>query len=83
MLPSLRSALLVIAALSGSSVAPAQVGPMAEPMIPVNGAILPQVVVPQTLTIDPVDPQSLQSDELAPAPEAVPEPATGPEASQE
>jgi N-acetylmuramoyl-L-alanine amidase len=68
MLPSIRTALLVIAALSGSSVAPAQVGPMSEPMIPVNSAALPQAVVPQTLTVESVDPQSLQSDELAPSP---------------
>ena len=75
MLPSLRTALLVVAALSGSSVAPAQVGPAAEPMIPLHGAILPQTVVPQTLILDPVDPQSLQTDELSPAPELAPLPA--------
>ena len=75
MLPSLRTALLVVAALSGSSVAPAQVGPAAEPMIPVNSAALPQTVVPQTLTVEPTAPsaavpspdsQNSQSDELAP-----------------
>ena len=75
MLPSLRAALLVVAALSGSSVAPAQVGPAAEPMIPVNSAALPQTVVLQTLTVEPTAPsaavpspdsQNSQSDELAP-----------------
>ena len=75
MLPSLRTALLVVAALSGSSVAPAQVGPAAEPMIPVNSAALPQTVVLQTLTVEPTAPsaavpspdsQNSQSDELAP-----------------
>ena len=77
MLPSLRTALLVVAALSGSSVAPAQVGPAAEPMIPVNSAALPQAVVPQALSDEPSlaleavgtpDSQSSQSDELAPLP---------------
>ena len=75
MLPSLRTALLVVAALSGSSVAPAQVGPAAEPMIPVNSAALPQTVAPQSLTVEPTAPsaavpspdsQNSQSDELAP-----------------
>ncbi len=75
MLPSLRTALLVIAALSGSSVAPAQVGPASEPMmIPLNSAVLPQTVVPQILSVDParpaqtVDTADSQSDELVPLP---------------
>ena len=71
MLPSLRSVLLVVAALSGSSVAPAQVGPAAEPMIPVESASLPQVVVPQALTPEISAPEAVetpQSDELAPVP---------------
>jgi spore germination cell wall hydrolase CwlJ-like protein len=72
MLPSLRTALLVVAALSGSSVAPAQVGPAAEPMIPVNSATLPQAVVPQTLSAEPTVPSDVvetpQTDELAPLP---------------
>jgi len=75
MLPSIRTALLVVAALSGSSVAPAQVGPAAEPMIPVESTTLPQAVVPQTLTYQmpaPTDavtaPDPQISDELAPEP---------------
>src|SRR6185295_2299033 len=75
MLPSIRTALLVVAALSGSSVAPAQVGPAAEPMIPVESTALPQTVVPQTLTYQmpaPTDavtaPDPQISDELAPVP---------------
>jgi N-acetylmuramoyl-L-alanine amidase len=77
MLPSLRTALLVVAALSGSSVAPAQVGPAAEPMIPVESASLPQAVAPQTLTyqmpaptdaVTAPDPQDSQADDLAPLP---------------
>ena len=46
---SLRSASLVIAALSASSVAPAQVGPSAEPLIPVSSATLPTMVTPEAL----------------------------------
>ena len=70
MLPSIRSVLLVVAALSGSSVAPAQVGPASEPMIPVDSASLPQAVVPQALTPEIFAPEAVatpQSDELAPA----------------
>lgn len=75
MLPSLRTALLVVAALSASSVAPARVGPASEPMIPTGSAILPQAVVPQTLLVEPSassqavetsDSLSSQPDELAP-----------------
>jgi N-acetylmuramoyl-L-alanine amidase len=71
MLPSIRSVLLVVAALSGSSVAPAQVGPAAEPMIPVESANLPQAVVPQALTPEISAPEAVetpQSDELAAVP---------------
>ena len=46
MLPSIRSALLVLAALSASSVAPAQVGPSAEPLIATASVSLPSVVTP-------------------------------------
>jgi N-acetylmuramoyl-L-alanine amidase len=49
MLVSLRSALLVFAAASASSVAPAQVGPSPEPLIPVAAASLPTAVVPEKI----------------------------------
>lgn len=49
MLVSLRSALLVFAAASASSVAPAQVGPNSEPLIPVAAASLPTAVVPEKI----------------------------------
>ena len=49
MLVSLRSALLVFAAASASSVAPAQVSPTSEPLIPVTQASLPTVVVPEKI----------------------------------
>ena len=71
MLPSLRSILLVVTALSGSSVAPAQVGPASEPMIPVESASLPQAVVPQVLSpeVDVPDAvETLPTDEIAPLP---------------
>ena len=49
MLLSLRSAMLILAAASASSVAPAQVRPTSEPLIPMASASLPQIVVPQAL----------------------------------
>ena len=65
MLPPLRSALLVFAALGSSSVAPAQVGPAAEPLIPVTSTSLPVAETPQPLSVEVPTPQS---DELAPLP---------------
>lgn len=52
MLISVRTASLVAAALSASSVAPAQVGPTAEPLLPVASASLPQVIAPQALPVE-------------------------------
>ena len=52
MLFSLRSALLICAALSATSLAPAQAGPSEEPLLPVESASLPKVVVPDLLSID-------------------------------
>jgi spore germination cell wall hydrolase CwlJ-like protein len=57
MLPSLRSALLILAALSASSVAPAQVGPASLPMSPDPLAPLPEEVAPQPLMADEPAPQ--------------------------
>src|SRR5688572_22530508 len=72
MLPSFRPAMLVITALSASSVAPAQVGPAAEPSIPVSETAMPKVVVPEVLPNDlPVVTQTDPApavDELAPLP---------------
>ncbi len=49
MFVSLRSALLILAAASASSVAPAQVGPVSssKPLIPVTTASMPKIVVPE------------------------------------
>ena len=72
MLLSSRSALLVFGALSASSVAPAQVGPASEPLIPVASPALPEVVVPEALPTAIVPPaetvEAPIADELAPLP---------------
>ena len=52
MFVSLRSALMVIAALTGSSVAPAQVNPAAEPLIANGSDNLPVAVQPAILSVD-------------------------------
>ena len=49
MLPTLRPALLFCAALSASSIAPAQAGPTLDTSVPFAGASLPKVPVPQLL----------------------------------
>ena len=76
MFRSLRSALTVIAALSASQVAPAQVTQESEPLI-ANGS----GVIPATVVLQPIAPSSdladLPADPLAPATE--PEPAPAPE----
>jgi len=52
MFVTLRSALLVLAAASASSVAPAQMGPVSssEPLIPVTTASMPKIVVPEPIS---------------------------------
>jgi N-acetylmuramoyl-L-alanine amidase len=60
---SLRSALLVFAAMSAGSVAPAQVGPNSSPLLPAETAMTSADVARELL---------LQSDQLA-VPKAVPE----------
>lgn len=49
MVASFRSVLLVCAAMSASSVAPAQVGPTAQPMMPLVGAISPADIAQELL----------------------------------
>ena len=72
MLFSLRSALLVFAALSASSVAPAQVGADSEPLFPIPSRALPSTVAPQQPTIDAPAPfgavEAPVVDELVPLP---------------
>ncbi len=52
MLPSLRTALLICAALGASSVTPALAGQSDEPLIPAASATLPTITVPQLLDPD-------------------------------
>ena len=70
MFTSIRSALLVLAALSASSVAPAQVNSAPEPLIPVTDATLPVTIEPQPLVIeqDAEDPSEPVAPEPAPLP---------------
>ena len=49
MFKSFRSAILVIAAFGASSVAPAQVAPLAEPLIGTGATLVPAMVIPQTI----------------------------------
>ena len=78
MLYSLRSAVLICAALSATSVAPAQAVSTEEPLLPVESAAFPKVVVPELLSIESepqlsepegVEPEVLETDPLAPEPE--------------
>jgi N-acetylmuramoyl-L-alanine amidase len=73
MIVSLRSAILVIAALTGSSVAPAKVNPTAEPMTadmlttipaPVAADLLPTADSPQLFASPDADPLAPTTDEL-------------------
>ena len=52
MFVTLRSALLVFAAASASSVAPAQMGPVSssEPLIPATSASLQKIIVPEPIS---------------------------------
>jgi spore germination cell wall hydrolase CwlJ-like protein len=52
MLASFRSALLMIAALTATIIAPANAGPSAEPLLPAASAALPKVAVPDLLDSD-------------------------------
>jgi N-acetylmuramoyl-L-alanine amidase len=49
MVASLRSALLICAAMSASSVAPAQVGPTAEPLVPLATGVSPSAIAQELL----------------------------------
>ena len=70
---------MVLAALSASSVAPAQVGPASEPLIPFASLSIPETVVPEVLpqpkiVVAPSETgETPVADELAPLPTPVPE----------
>src|SRR5687768_8083751 len=73
MIQSIRSALMVVAALSASQVAPAQVTNEAEPLIAHGSGVIPANVVLQPISPSSDLPQNY-ADPLAPALE--PEPKT-------
>ena len=59
MLLSFRSALLIFAAATASSVAPAQVGPTSsEPLIPATSASLPTIIVPEPIDTPTYTPET-------------------------
>jgi N-acetylmuramoyl-L-alanine amidase len=68
MVASLRSALLICAAMSASSVAPAQVGPSAQSVLPAATAVSPSAIAKellrnsQTLAIPPSDTTKTDQD---------------------
>lgn len=71
---SIRSVITVLAALTASSVAPAQVQQDAEPLIAAGSGVLPVPAVIQTLeqeeftpTVDPLDPLAPQPDAGTPS----------------
>ncbi|MEO6256734.1 MAG: cell wall hydrolase [Sphingomicrobium sp.] len=70
--------MLILGALSASSVAPAQVGSASEPLIPISSAALPRTVVPSPLSIELAAPQDTAdapvADPLAPLPGTQPAP---------
>ena len=49
MLASFRTALLMVAALTATIIAPATAGPTAEPLLPATNASLPEIPVPELL----------------------------------
>jgi N-acetylmuramoyl-L-alanine amidase len=79
MLASFRSALLMVAALTATIIAPARAGPSGEPLLPTESATLPTVAVPQLL--DPQGEPTLAQPKAADptnSDEAVDEPAVKP-----
>src|SRR3712207_2015592 len=70
MFVSLRSALLIFAALSASSVAPAQVATSAETVASITTASLPKVVAPRVLPIEEPVSTEVLPDPLAPLPDS-------------
>ena len=83
MLPTLRPALLFCAALSASSIAPAQAGPTLETSVPFAGASLPKVPVPELLDtqgepqLSDSRPQSSQDANVEQADNSAPVKASG------
>ena len=78
MIQSLRTALMVVAALSASQVAPAQVTSEAEPLIAHGSGVIPANVVLQPISPSSDLPQNY-ADPLAPAVEPEPKTAVEPD----
>ena len=76
MLIPLRSALLIGAALSASSVGVAQVAPQTEPMVAVETASLPTLVEPKPLDTDSVADAVSSADDTLSTPEEQANPST-------
>lgn len=74
MLPSLRTALLICAALGASSVTPALAGQSNEPLIPAASATLPTITVPDLLTPETEPVLSAPDGPTTPADSAAAEP---------
>ena len=77
MLPSLRTALLICAALGASSVTPALAGQSNEPLIPAASATLPTITVPDLLTPETEPVLSAPDGAATPADSAAAEPQPG------
>jgi N-acetylmuramoyl-L-alanine amidase len=65
MLTTLRPALLFCLVLSATSFVPAQAEPATEPLVPVEGATLPEIAIPELLDL-PKKPQLSQPADEAP-----------------
>lgn len=80
MLASFRSALLICAALSAVSIAPAQAGSSPSPVLPADSADLPTVPMPDLLdpSAEPQLSEPAVSEPQTEAPAAVPTPAVRP-----
>ena len=74
MLASFRSALLMIAALTATIIAPAKAGPSGEPLLPATSATLPKVDVPKLI--------DLQGTPALAQPDETTLPSDSPEAAQ-
>jgi spore germination cell wall hydrolase CwlJ-like protein len=64
MLVSFRSALLILAAATASSVAPAQVAPTSEPLVSMASASVPKTVVPEALPKIILPPEAIEPADI-------------------
>src|SRR5438067_13940047 len=80
MLASFRSALLMVAALTATIIAPAKAGPSGEPLLPATAAAVPEVPVPQLLDPngEPVLSESRPDTQTQPDEDQLSQPAVKP-----